>query len=121
MIWLGIALAGGLGAIARFLVSQALLARTTAPAGTIVVNLSGAGAAGAIAGLLAGGLLTEQVAIVVAGGFLGAYTTFSTAMYETLQLRARSGWFAAGTLVLGESLAALATAAGGWWLVTRLV
>lgn len=119
MSWLAVAIAGALGATARFLVSQAAIARvgTRLPWGTVLVNVSGALAAGVVAGLVTEALLPAALGRVVAGGFLGAYTTFSTAMVETLQLRERDGSAAAIAHLLAESLAALAAAGLGWWLV----
>lgn len=117
--WIAVAIAGALGAVARFLVSQAAIRRlgTRLPWGTVLVNVSGAFAAGAIGGLLTEAVLPAELGRVVAGGFLGAYTTFSTAMVETLQLREHAGSAAAITHLLAESLAALAAAGLGWWVV----
>lgn len=119
MSWLAVAIAGALGAAARFLVSQAAIERVGArlPWGTVLVNVSGALAAGVVAGLVTEALLPAALGRVVAGGFLGAYTTFSTAMVETLQLRERDGSAAAIAVLLAESLAAVAAAGLGWWLV----
>jgi len=121
MSWVAVAIAGGLGAAARFLVSQVAMERfgTRLPWGTVLVNVSGALAAGAIGGLLTQAVLPAEFGRVVAGGFLGAYTTFSTAMVETLQLRERAGTAAALGHLLAESLAALAAAGLGWWLVVQ--
>jgi fluoride exporter len=84
----GIALAGALGALARYGLEGAVSRRATAfPWGTFVVNASGA--------LLLGFLFTlfvERLTVApwlrsaVAIGFLGAYTTFSTLSYETYRL-----------------------------------
>ncbi len=119
MSWLAIAAAGALGAVARFLISQTAMQRlgTRLPWGTVLVNVSGALAAGVVTGLVTEALLPAALGRVVAGGFLGAYTTFSTAMVETLQLRERAGSAAAIAHLLAESLAALAAAGLGWWLV----
>ncbi|HWB69998.1 MAG TPA: fluoride efflux transporter CrcB [Solirubrobacterales bacterium] len=112
-VWIAVALAGGLGAIARFLLDAALAERSAAPfpAGTLVVNLSGAVALGTVAGLaLHGSALT-----ILAGGGLGSYTTFSTWMFESHRLgeagRAGLLW-----LNVAVSLAAglLAVAFGHW-------
>lgn len=91
--WILLALAGGLGASARFFVSS----RLTVPFGTLAVNLSGAF-------LL--GLLGHN--FVLGTGFVGAYTTFSTWMLETDQLpRGRAVLNIVGSLALGLAAAAL--------------
>ena len=103
--WLGVAMAGGLGAVARFLVDLGvshLLTGPTRPAteattdgtvpqrpsrprlGTIIVNVTGSLLAGMVAGSAIAGHLGVEVETVVAGGFLGAYTTFSTAMFQAV-------------------------------------
>ena len=83
-VWLGVGLLGGIGAVLRFLVDGAVGTRvaTSFPVGTLVVNLSGAFALGVLAEALADG-----DALRLAGtGLLGAYTTFSTWMFETERL-----------------------------------
>jgi CrcB protein len=97
--WLLLALAGGLGATARFLVATQL----PMPYGTLAVNVSGAFLLGLIGD-----------SFVVGTGFVGAYTTFSTWMVETEQL---PKWAAianvAGSLALGLAAAALGIALRG--------
>ncbi|MBE2315482.1 CrcB family protein [Solirubrobacter sp. CPCC 204708] len=91
--WLALALAGGLGAMARYLVSYAL----PVPYGTLAVNVSGA---------FALGLLGDN--FVLGTGFVGAYTTFSTWMLETDRLSRNAAIFnIMGSLVLGLAAAGL--------------
>ena len=78
---IGVALLGGAGAVARFLLDGAVAGRAgrSFPWGTLAVNLSGAFALGVLVGAALGG-----DALRLAGtGLLGAYTTFSTWMLET--------------------------------------
>lgn len=86
-IWIG--MAGFAGAISRYqlegLVSRS--AKGAFPWGTWVVNVSGCFLLGLLATLFTERLLphpTLRSAVTI--GFLGAYTTFSTFAYETLQL-----------------------------------
>jgi fluoride exporter len=118
--WLAVAAAGGAGAVARFLVDLAVSRAVPArfPLGTLAVNVTGSFAAGLVTGLAITGHLGIEVEIVVAGGFLGAYTTFSTAMVQaaTELLEGRRG---EAVLNLGATLAlSFAAAAGGIWLTT---
>ncbi|MDA0185413.1 CrcB family protein [Solirubrobacter phytolaccae] len=88
-----LALAGGTGAVLRFLVSS----RLPVPYGTLAVNLSGA---------FALGLIGEN--LVLGTGFVGAYTTFSTWMLESEQLSRRGAALnIAGSLALGLAAAQL--------------
>jgi CrcB protein len=77
IVWIGVALLGGVGACARFLVDRAVMARAF-PLGTLVVNLSGAFLLGVLSDDVTGD------AYLLAGtATLGAYTTFSTWMFES--------------------------------------
>ncbi len=92
MTWLLIGVMGALGALARYGVSGIVQRRwkTTFPVGTLVVNLTGALAAGLLLGVSTGRSVPD-VALLAAGvGFLGGYTTFSTWMVETV-LAAEAG------------------------------
>ena len=88
MMWLAVATAGALGAVSRYLLDYAVSARAGGafPWGTLLINVSGSLLAGVVAGLTAQAAIPAEAQTVVAGGFLGAYTTFSTAMYETARL-----------------------------------
>jgi CrcB protein len=105
-----VAVSGGLGAVARFVVNETLRARltTTIPWATNVINLSGSLLLGFVFGLAAGGVLPEEWRLVAGTGFLGGYTTFSTAMVETAELVTRRAWGAA----LVNSVAVLLVATG---------
>src|SRR6202044_672874 len=84
MIWLGVVLAGGIGAVLRFLVDRAVARRAARsfPFGTLAVNISGA----ALLGLLGSLALSPHVALIADTAFVGSYTTFSTWMLETQRL-----------------------------------
>lgn len=86
MVWLGVALLGGLGAVARFLVEQYVSRRPGDrgfPLGHFTVNVSGSLLLG-----LAVGMGLEGDAFKLAGtALLGSYTTFSTWMLDTHELR----------------------------------
>jgi CrcB protein len=84
VIWLGVALLGAAGALARFALDGAVSSRAGGdlPYGTLVVNLTGAFALGALSGAGASG----DALTLVGTGALGSYTTFSTWMLESQRL-----------------------------------
>ena len=94
-----LALAGGVGAAARFILDGVIRSRlkTAFPWATTVINVTGSLVLGVLTGLTAAHLLPEQLAVVLGAGFLGGYTTFSTASYETVQL-IRQGRYGASLL-----------------------
>jgi CrcB protein len=94
--WVAMTVLGSLGAYARYRIGLALR-----PRGTLVVNLTGAFAAGVLAGAAVG-----ATALMILGtGFLGAYTTFSTWMVERTYL--------VTSIVAGAGLAWLGWLLGG--------
>jgi CrcB protein len=113
MIWLGVVVAGGLGALARYGVIGfvQMKVRDPRPWGTFAVNVTGALVLGFIAGVAPDGWWVAPVTV----GFLGGYTTFSTWMVETIYL-AEGGGSAAirsgllnlvGTLLVGVAAAGI--------------
>lgn len=121
-MWLWIALAGGVGAAARFVV-DALAAthlmprtRSALPLGSLLVNLSGSFLAGLVAGAGVRGLVGAELDTVLAGGFLGGYTTFSTAMYEAVWLLDRGEQVTAAIHVMLMLVTSVPAAGLGLWL-----
>jgi CrcB protein len=115
----GVALAGGVGAVVRFVVDGALRSRsrTGLPVGTIVVNLSGSLLLGLVVGATGAHLLPESARALLGTGFLGGYTTFSASTVETLRLleQRRVGLAlvnALGLLVAATALAGVGLAVG---------
>ena len=107
---LAVAAGAALGAPARYLLDTALRARLgdRLPWGTLAVNLSGSAAAGLVAGLRPGALLTALLAV----GFLGAFTTASTLAAELVE-RLRSGWACTAGLLLLHAVPGLLLAGAG--------
>lgn len=71
---------GAFGAFSRYKLGKIISqkANTTFPIGTFLINLSGA----AFLGFLSGAGPANNYYLALGDGFLGAYTTFSTFMYE---------------------------------------
>jgi len=110
-------IAGAIGAVSRYVVDDLVKTRFAGrfPWGTVVINVTGSFVLGVVTGLaLYHGLgLLPKTAIGV--GFCGAYTTFSTFSYETIQL-VETGAIgpavgnALGSVVLGLAAAGIALA-----------
>lgn len=117
----GIGLAGSLGALARYLLGRFIAERAGAefPFGTLLINVTGAFVIGLLFALTARKLLSPAWQTVLATGFLGGYTTFSTMSWEGVQL-ARGGssrlslLYFGGNLLVGLLAAALGLALGRW-------
>jgi CrcB protein len=93
----GIGLAGGVGAIARFALDGAVSSRAASelPLGTLAVNLSGA----FVLGIVVGSTLHGDAYRIAGTGALGAYTTFSTWVFESQRLGEDGElWLAAANL-----------------------
>jgi fluoride exporter len=82
--WIGVAVLGGVGAIARFAIDSRISNRLDGdfPFGTLAINLSGA----LLLGLLTGLALSGDALVLAGTATLGSYTTFSTWMLETQRL-----------------------------------
>jgi CrcB protein len=118
LLVLAVAVAGGLGAVARLVLDGVTrsLVRVNFPLGTTVINVTGSFLLGLVTGLaLANGLPAEWRA-VLGTGFLGGYTTFSTASFETVRLAQQRRYRAAAFNGVGMLLLALAAAGLGLWV-----
>jgi len=114
---LGVCLAGGVGAALRLVLDGLIRDRVRAsfPLATLVINVSGSLLLGLLIGLTMGRLLPKPYEIVGGSGFLGGYTTFSTASYETVRLLEERRYAAA--LANGLGMLVLAAAAAGTGLL----
>lgn len=126
MVYLLVFLAGGAGAALRLWVDawvKALVAKlwqVYMPLGTFFINVTGSFLLGFFTGLVATKtapipgvetfVITENLTVILGVGFLGGYTTFSTALLETLRA---PGKLATGVLALGQLLVATLAALAG--------
>ena len=89
MTWFLVALGGAVGAVLRYTVGRIAVAYL-GPAtvmGTFIVNITGSFALGLFMGLaLERTIIPVHIRSLVAIGFLGAFTTFSTFTFESLRL-----------------------------------
>ena len=100
MSFLMVAMGGALGSTLRYMVSLFFIGATW-PLATLLVNVIGSLAIGA----LAGSALSPQMRLFWMTGVLGGFTTFSAFSLEAVALWERAVWqgvaYAAASLVLG--------------------
>jgi CrcB protein len=114
--FLAVCVAGGLGAALRYLVDSAVRCRlpTRFPLSTMIINITGSLALGLLIGLVLAHLVAHPWQLIVGVGFLGGYTTFSTASVETVRLLEERRWTASVVNALGMLVLGTAAAAAGY-------
>ncbi|MDA8295819.1 MAG: fluoride efflux transporter CrcB [Actinomycetota bacterium] len=114
-IVLSVAAGGFVGAPTRFLVDRLVAdqVETDFPAGTFVINMSGAFCLGLLTGLGIAHHLPGPLLAFLGTGFCGAYTTFSTWSYETIRLLEEGEYMEAALNAFGSLFMGLVAAGGG--------
>lgn len=109
LIFLLASAAGGVGAALRYVVDTGVMALTKRrfPWGIVVVNVTGSFTLGVITAS------APDAAFIVGAGLLGGYTTFSTAMLDTLALWLEGERRASIAHLLGTFVASVAAALAG--------
>jgi CrcB protein len=95
--YLIVGLGGFIGANLRYIVGTWAQQRwgPSFPYGTMLINVTGSFILGLFATLAVRLAWNDQWRLLVAIGFVGAYTTFSTFEFETLQLVSNGSWIRA--------------------------
>jgi CrcB protein len=85
---LAVLLAGALGALGRQLLNDAMAHRVRSdfPFGILTVNLIGSFALGWLSGLALHHHISADTLVVIGTGICGGFTTWSTSIWESLQL-----------------------------------
>ena len=118
---------GGFGALCRWLAPSFFAMRFGAafPYGTLFVNVTGSFLMGLVMGLLPllprGALLPENLRLLLAVGFLGGFTTFSSFSMETLALLQGAHALSALLNVLANVILGMAAAWAGLLLVRTVL
>ena len=122
-LYLLIALAGSLGAIARFAVINYISHDLDLPfpLGTLAVNVLGS----ALMGFLGVYSLQKfyvppEYRIAILTGFLGAFTTTSTFSIDSLSLMENNQWILASIYITSTVVLCIAAARGGMILAERI-
>ncbi len=113
-----VALAGAVGTLCRYGVGQLCAGRQwNLVWGTFFVNMLGAFLFGLIVGLWdTRHGLSPEVKIILLGGFMGAFTTFSTLANETSTYLGNGRWAAAVFYMTLTAAVGTSLALGGEWL-----
>jgi fluoride exporter len=121
--YLWIALGAIVGASLRYFVGgvMARMVPATFPYGTLLINLTGSFVLGFF--LISIGervLVNPHWRLLVAVGFCGSYTTFSTYAFETFALGEQGQWLLAGANIFVSNLFCLGAVLAGAALARRL-
>ncbi len=114
LVWGAVFVIGGIGAVTRFVVDRAVASRVVRPFpfGTLAVNLSGA----VLLGFLSALTLGHTAALLAGTAFVGAYTTFSTWMFETQRLAEERQFVPAAANIVVSVVLGVAAAGLGIWV-----
>ena len=120
MTWFFVGIGGALGAITRYKIGITLnKQKITLPLATITVNLIGS----LIFGLLFASFLQStnfELYLFFTGGFLGAFTTFSTFTYEGIGLLQKKYYLNYVIYIIIHLVLGIGMAGTGYYLGTML-
>lgn len=119
LIW--VALAGGVGAVSRFVLDGLVRTKwsSSIPVGTVLINVTGSFVLGVVTGMALAHAVPDELHLVAGTGFCGGYTTFSTASFETVRLVEQRRVGPALLNGVGTLLTTVCVAALGLWLGLR--
>lgn len=121
-IFVGLLIAGAVGAPARYLLEGFVQDRTEGafPWGTFVINITGSLFLGLITGAALYHSFPSTPKVWLGTGFCGAYTTFSTFTFETIRLLEEGAATDAFVNATASLLLGTAAAAAGLAVAARL-
>ena len=117
LLW--IAIAGALGTLLRYWLGGTVqrFAGGSFPWGTMVINVSGCFVFGLFWAFAVERFnISGELRIIVLLGFMGAFTTFSSFIFETMELLKDSEWLLAGLNMVGQNVLGLVGLFLGWTL-----
>lgn len=120
-----IALAGAAGTLARYGIyetSAKFLHRTGwhVPLATLAVNILGSFLFGLVWALWDRGQMSMLTRTLLLGGFMGAFTTFSSFAFDTGDLMARGNYLGASINVLANNVLGIGALFVGLWVVAAM-
>lgn len=118
LVWLGVAVLGGAGALLRLGLDALVQRRLDAafPYGTLAVNGSGSLCLGILVGVGLGG----NALLLAGSATIGSFTTFSTWLLESQRLAEEGESLPAAANVVASFAVGLAAALAGRWLGATL-
>lgn len=116
-------LGGAVGSVLRYSIGAWVqrLGGSGFPWSTLMINVLGSLLIGLFLRFSAEGALSQEARFLLAVGFCGGFTTFSTLSWETLTLLQGSQWLLALLYSQGSLLLGLLAVFVGYWLAGRLV
>ena len=113
-----IALCGGLGAVTRFILNTSIQRwwNRVFPLSTFVINVIATFCAGVAAAAYAYQTVDEYTYLLFVTGFLGGFSTFSTAINEMVTLARKHRYPTAAGYLLASAVVPVAAAACGFLL-----
>ncbi len=119
---LPVMLGGAIGAGLRYFVSLMCAERLTAgfPFGTLLVNLIGGFAMGALYALLLRGTASETIRLFFGVGILGGFTTFSAFSLDAFAMIQRGDFMLAFSYSALSVVGSILLLAAGFWLVQSM-
>lgn len=119
-----VGIGGMCGAVLRYILGLWMTSssQTSWPLGTWIINMSGSLALGVLSALHINQALPSEMWLLLGTGLLGAYTTFSTFGYETLQLllhreKRKAAIYIAASVIIGVLCAAVGFQVGRFLLL----
>lgn len=112
-----LAIAGAAGTLARYALAGLIqrLCGTSFPWGTLAINVIGCLLFGFVWSIADERMLiSPQARIVILTGFMGAFTTFSTYAFETVQMLSDAEWLRAIGNVALENIVGIAAVFAGF-------
>lgn len=88
ILWLWIGVAGAVGALARYAIGTWMGEHVSQdfPVGTFLINVSGCFFFGVVWSLAQEEHISQDMRLILLSGFAGAYTTYSTYIFDVVQL-----------------------------------
>ncbi|MDT7829723.1 fluoride efflux transporter CrcB [Pricia sp. S334] len=116
--WLLVFLGGGIGSVLRHLIARHFNTYFSHFfLGTFIVNVLGSLLIGLILGFsVKGQYLSENQTLLLAAGFCGGFTTFSTFAFEKHALLTAGELFHFSFYLIASIVVGIAAVAGGLWL-----